>query len=86
MILEKVPRWQANPSVGYILDKWEWLDDDGNTTYSSLSELSLQMDRNYTITVHFITIPENFINYQLLASPVNGGIVFDDPNQDLGYC
>ena len=72
---------ESNPSVGYIFEKWEWLDNDGNTTYSSLSELSLQMDRNYTITAHFITTPENFINYQLLASPVNGGIVFDDPNQ-----
>ena len=36
------------------------------------------MDRNFSITAHFIPIPERHIDFELLSSPANAGIVFDD--------
>ena len=41
-------------------------------------------DENLSITAYFITTPENHIEYQLLSSPVNAGIVFDDPSLGFG--
>ena len=39
----------------------------------------LNLDRNFSIIAHFVTTPENYIEYELQSSPVNAGIVFDDP-------
>ena len=71
---------EANPGIGHVLEKWEWTDLEGNAIYSSLNPLQLDMDRNFSITAHFIPIPERHIDYELLSSPANAGIVFDDPS------
>ena len=71
---------EATPASGNIFEKWEWSDQDGNQIRSSENPLSLILNDNLSITAYFITTPENHIGYQLLSSPVNAGIVFDDPS------
>ena len=79
---------EANATIGHIFDKWEWIDEEGNQVFSSINPLSLNLanteslnlTNKFSVIAHFSPRPENYIDIEFLSSPVNAGIIFDDPS------
>ena len=76
---------EANPAMEIFLRNGNG-QTQMETRYAVPNPFHLILDDNLSITAYFITTPENHIEYQLLSSPVNAGIVFDDPQSQVLGC
>ena len=81
-ILEAQPGGiDANAPRGYQLEQWIWDDGKGNYRNSSSTPLHLYMDSNFTVTAFYSPIPPDIVSIELVSSPPEAGILFDDPSK-----
>ena len=81
-ILEAQPGGiDASAPRGYQLEKWIWHDGKGNYSNSSNTPLHLFMDSNFTVTAFYSSIPPDVVSIELVSSPPEAGILFDDPSK-----
>ena len=53
----------------------------GNYRNSSSTPLHLYMDSNFTVTAFYSPIPPEIVSIELVSSPPEAGILFDDPSK-----